>query len=311
VLPPEQNGFGVDGIWNDDFHHACRVAATGYREGYYNDFSGSPQELISAIRLNHLYQGQWSERSGRERGHPSRQFAAARFVHFLQNHDQVANSVSSLRTHTMTTPGRHRALTALLLLGPQTPLLFMGQEFSASNPFHYFADHEPELAELVRTGRSNFMCQFPRLVEFETGSRQADPSDESTFLRSKLDWTEAERHGEVLALHRDLLRLRRDDPAFSRQDKSAIEGSVIGPEALALRWYSDDDDDRLLVVNLGCDFHWHPVADPIVAATREREWRQLWSSEDPRYGGTGTPKFDDRKWHIAGHAAVLYAAIER
>jgi maltooligosyltrehalose trehalohydrolase len=308
VLPPEQDGIGIDGVWNDDFHHACRVAATGYREGYYSDYCGSPQELISAIRLNHLYQGQWNERQSGQRGHPARQFAAARFVHFLQNHDQVANSVSSLRTHTMTTPGRHRALTALLLLGPQTPLLFMGQEFSASNPFHYFADHEPELAALVRTGRSNFMCQFPRLTSFDTGATQADPAGESTFLRSKLDWKEAERNGEALALHRDLLRLRRDDRVLSQQDKSAIEGSVIGPEALALRWYQDDGDDRLLIVNLGCDYHWHPVADPLVAAPAERQWRQLWSSEDPRYGGTGTPKLDDRKWHIAGHTAVLLSA---
>jgi maltooligosyltrehalose trehalohydrolase len=155
------------------------------------------------------------------------------------------------------------------------------------------------------------MCQFARLASFDIGARQADPADESTFLRSKLDWKEADRNGEVLAMHRDLLRLRRDDDVISRQDKSAIEGSVIGPEALALRWYSDNGDDRLLVVNLGRDFDWHPVADPLVAAPRERRWRPIWSSEDPRYGGTGTPPFDDRRWQVSGHAAVLYAAIER
>jgi maltooligosyltrehalose trehalohydrolase len=308
VLPPEQNGFGIDCIWNDDFHHACRVAATGYREGYYNDYGGSPQELISAIRLNHLYQGQWNARQGAKRGHSSWQFAAARFVHFLQNHDQVANSVSSLRTHTMTTPGRHRALTALLLLGPQTPLLFMGQEFAASAPFCYFADHEPELAALVRTGRTNFMCQFPRVVSFGNGSTLADPSDETTFLRSKLEWSEVERNPEVLALHRDLIRLRRTDPVMARQDKSAIEGSVIGPEALALRWFEDRGDDRLLLVNLGRDFDWRPLSEPLAAAPHERQWRLAWSSEDPRYGGTGTPTFDEKRWRVPGHTALLLAA---
>ncbi len=161
VVHPEAGGYGIDGLWNDDFHHACRVAATGNREGYYSDYAGSPQELISAIRLGHLYQGQWNARQGKPRGSQSRNIAAPHFVHFLQNHDQVANSARGLRTHALTTPGRQRALTALLLLGPQTPMLFMGQEFAASNPFLYFADHEPELAKLVCQGRCTFMSQFP------------------------------------------------------------------------------------------------------------------------------------------------------
>jgi maltooligosyltrehalose trehalohydrolase len=208
----------------------------------------------------------------------------------------------------MTTPGRHRALTALLLLEPQTPLLFMGQEFSASAPFYYFADHEPELAALVRTGRANFMTQFPRHVSFDDGSALADPSDETTFLRSKIDWNELERNREVFTLHRDLLCMRRNDPVLARQDKTAIEGSVIGPEALALRWYDDDGDDRLLLVNLGRDFDWHPLADPLAAAPRERQWQLQWTSEDPRYGGIGTPAFDEKEWGVPGHTAVLFAA---
>jgi len=311
VLPPDKDGYGTDGLWNDDFHHACRVAATGNREAYYSDYTGSPQELISAIRLNHLYQGQWNARQGGYRGHPARQFAAPHFVHALQNHDQVANSASALRTHAMTTPGRHRALTALLLLGPQTPLLFMGQEFAASNPFYYFADHEPELAELVRKGRADFMKQFPRIASSDDDSALADPSDETTFVRSKLNWEEAERNREVLALHRDLLRLRREDRVIARQDKTAIEGSVVAPEALALRWFDHDGDDRLLLLNLGPDFNWYPIADPLVASPRDRRWQLLWSSEHRRYGGAGTPTFDDKKWYVPGHMAVLFSAIDR
>ena len=103
-------GYGMDGLWNDDFHHSCRVAATGHAEFYYADYAGSPQELLSALRWGYLYQGQWTERQGKFRGTLARHIAAPHFVHFLQNHDQVANSAKALRTHMLTSPGRFRAL---------------------------------------------------------------------------------------------------------------------------------------------------------------------------------------------------------
>ncbi|MEX0611374.1 MAG: malto-oligosyltrehalose trehalohydrolase, partial [Pirellulales bacterium] len=284
VMRPEEGGFGLDGLWNDDFHHSCRVAATGDKEAYYRDYSGSPQELLSSIRLGYLYQGQWNARQGKTRGRLSRNIAAPHFVNFLQNHDQVANSVRGVRTHLLTSPGRHRALTSLLLLAPQTPMLFMGQEFSASSPFFYFADHEPELATLVRNGRAEFMSQFLRLVSFDSGSDLPDPADPETFNRCKLNWQEAEPNGPVMRLHRDLLQLRREDAVFSRQDKEALEGAVIGPEALLLRWFDDAGDDRLVLINLGADFDWHPSAQPLVAPPPDRMWTYLWSSEEPRYG---------------------------
>src|SRR5262249_26126357 len=158
---------------------------TGHAEAYYSDYTGSPQELISAIRLGHLYQGQWNARQGQIRGCSSGKTPAQHFVHFLQNHDQVANSARGVRTHVLTAPGRHRALTTLLLLSPQTPMLFMGEEFAASNPFHYFAHHEPELAELVCRGRREFMSQFPRLKSFEGDCELPVPDEESTFLQCK------------------------------------------------------------------------------------------------------------------------------
>ncbi|MEX2310428.1 MAG: malto-oligosyltrehalose trehalohydrolase [Pirellulales bacterium] len=309
VMRPEEGGFGLDGLWNDDFHHSCRVAATGDKEAYYRDYSGSPQELLSSIRLGYLYQGQWNARQGKTRGRLSRNIAAPHFVNFLQNHDQVANSVRGVRTHLLTSPGRHRALTSLLLLAPQTPMLFMGQEFSASSPFFYFADHEPELATLVRNGRAEFMSQFLRLVSFDSGSDLPDPADPETFNRCKLNWQEAEPNGPVMRLHRDLLQLRREDAVFSRQDKEALEGAVIGPEALLLRWFDDAGDDRLVLINLGADFDWHPSAQPLVAPPPDRMWTYLWSSEEPRYGGMGTPSFNDKDWRVPGHTAVVLAAV--
>jgi maltooligosyltrehalose trehalohydrolase len=308
---PETGGYGIDALWNDDFHHACRVAATGNMEAYYADYSGSPQELISAIRLGYLYQGQWHARQQRYRGTPSWDFPAPQLVHFLQNHDQVANSARSVRTHMLTTPGRQRALTALLLLGPQTPLLFMGQEFASSSPFYYFADHEPELAGLVRKGRNEFLAQFRRIHAYHAGRRVPDPAAPDTFAVCKLDWAECERNSRDLLLHRDLIDLRRADPIFSRQDKTMIEGAVIGPEAFLLRWFDAEHDDRLGVFNLGRDLDFRGIAEPHIAAPPDRQWDVLWSSEEPDYGGTGTPAFSDRNWHLPGHTAVIFRAKPR
>jgi maltooligosyltrehalose trehalohydrolase len=308
VLPVEQGGWGTDGILNDDFHHSCRVAATGHAEAYYSDYAGTPQELISAIRHGHLYQGQWNARQGRPRGRPTANVSADKLVHFLQNHDQVANSAHGSRTHLLTTAGRHRALTTLLLLGPQTPMLFMGEEFSASSSFHFFADHEPELAKLVNAGRREFMSQFPRLESFQDGFELVDSADKNTFLKCKLDWEEVDRNAHVVGLHRDLLRLRREDAVFSRQDRGAVEGSVIGPEAFLLRWFGKEYDDRLALFNLGRDVDLYPVAEPMIAPPPGKQWTILWSSEDPKYGGLGTPSFDGKTWRIPGHAAVIFRA---
>ena len=231
--------------------------------------------------------------------------ARTHFVHFLQNHDQVANSARSVRTHLLTSPGRHRALTALVLLGPQTPLLFMGQEFSASSPFYYFADHEPDLAALVRKGRREFMSQFPSMADFESMRELPDPAAPDTFDASKLDWRECEQNKAAVNLHRDLIRLRKQDPIFSRQDNSMIEGTVIGPEALLLRWFDSSGDDRLMFINLGRDLEHSPPAEPLLAPPPGRRWQLLWSSEDSHYGGRGTPKIDEAHCRVAGHSALV------
>lgn len=309
VEPPESGGYGMDGLWNDDFHHACRVAATGHAEFYYMDYEGSPQELLSAVRWGYLYQGQWVPRLQRRRGTPARHLAAARFVHFLQNHDQVANSARGLRTHLLTTPGRFRALTALLLLGPETPMLFMGQEFAASNPWLFFADHDVDLGQLVRQGRWEFVRRFPSAAGYSNAIGLPDPTSRQTFEMCKLNWAEVEQHEPVLRLHRELLALRRDDPVFARQDKRQIEGIVIGPESFLLRWFGGEGDDRLLLVNLGRDLHWQPAAAPLMAPPTRCDWHLFWSSEAPRYGGSGTAILDTKDWRIPGHAAILLKAV--
>ncbi|MBE2283865.1 MAG: malto-oligosyltrehalose trehalohydrolase [Prosthecobacter sp.] len=158
---PERGGHGIDALWNDDFHHAAVVAMTGRNEAYYSDYHGSPQEFISAAKWGFLFQGQRYKWQRARRGTPTLDLESENFVNFLQNHDQIANSLWGRRVHTLTSAAKFRALTALLLLGPNTPMLFQGQEFASSSPFLYFADHNPELAALVAQGRAKFLEQFP------------------------------------------------------------------------------------------------------------------------------------------------------
>jgi maltooligosyltrehalose trehalohydrolase len=310
IEPADQGGFGLDGLWNDDFHHACRVAATGHAEFYYEDYSGSPQEILSAVRHGYLYQGQYAARQKRRRGSPTFGKHAWQFVHYLQNHDQVANSGRALRLTALTSAGRYRALTAVLLLGPQTPMLFMGQEFGAAAPFNYFADHDVELAKLVREGRWSYIRRFPRTANWGEKGELADPAARATFEASKLNWDEPELHEPTLRLHRDLLRLRRDDPIFSQQDWNMLDGAVVGAEALLLRWVADDGNDRLMCVNLGRDLQWRTVSEPLTAPPRGRQWQLLWSSEEFHYGGAGTPQFNPESWVLPGHTAIVLAAEE-
>jgi maltooligosyltrehalose trehalohydrolase len=310
VRSPAQGGYGLDALWNDDFHHSAMVALTGRNEAYYTDYSGAPQELISAVKWGYLYQGQWYKWQKQRRGTPTFGLKPATFITFIQNHDQIANSGRGLRCHQLTSPGRYRAMTALMLLGPGTPMLFQGQEFAASSPFFYFADHKQELSPLVRRGRAEFLSQFPSIACPEMQSRLPDPGDPSTFERSKLDLSERSRHIEAYRLHRDLLRLRRQDPVLHSQRPGGVDGAVLGPEAFLLRFFAEDGQDRLLVVNLGRDLHVDPAPEPLLAPPENMWWKTLWSSEDPYYGGSGTPPLEtEDNWHIPGGAAVLLIPI--
>lgn len=305
VREPAQGGYGLDALWNDDFHHAATVALTGRKEGYYIDYHGTPQEFVSLARHGYLYQGQMNKMRKAPRGTPALDLQPANFVICLQNHDQVANSLWGKRVHQLTHAGALRALTALLLLNPSTPMLFQGQEFAASAPFLYFTDHHPELASLIRAGRAGELGIFPSIASREAHEHLPDPEKEESFLRCKLDWTEREKHQEVYRLHADLIQLRKASPHFRTARRNDCDGGVLSDRAFLLRYFRENDD-RVLIVNLGQDLRLESVAEPLLAPLRGKKWRLLWSSENPLYGGGGNPPVQSEGgWHIPGLSAIL------
>ena len=307
VRPPEQGGYGLDALWNDDFHHSAVVAMTGRREAYLSDHRGAPQEFVSAAKFGYLFQGQRYAWQKQARGTRADGLAPTSFVNFIENHDQLANTGDGSRTHSSTTPGRYRAMSALFILMPGTPLLFQGQEFGASAPFLFFADHRPELAAAVQKGRAEFLSQFPSLATPDVQRRLPPPHDPRTFERSILDWREYDAHGQHRRLYEDLIAMRRSDPAFADQRAGGVDGAVLAAEAFALHYFHDRaDDERLLFVNLGPDLFAESFAEPLLAPPDGHVWQLRWSSEDPEYGGMGTPAVTgDHGWTICGHSAVV------
>jgi maltooligosyltrehalose trehalohydrolase len=310
VRPPSTGGYGLDALWNDDWHHSAIVALTGNTEAYYTDYRGSPQEFVSAAKYGYLYQGQYYRWQKQRRGTVTKGLLPTSMVHFLQNHDQIANTGLGLRLTRLTSPGELRAMTALLLLGPQIPLLFQGQEFGSTTPFHYFADHGGELGAAIQKGRAREVAQFPSVATVEMQAVLPDPLDPQTVERCRLDAEQRFQppHRELYQLHLDLLRLRREDPVLAAASRSpSLDGAVLGPRAFVLRFFGDHDDDRLLIVNLGITLSMGVLPEPLLAPPAQRRWRILWSSEWPQYGGNGTPALETEEegWSIPPRCAVL------
>jgi maltooligosyltrehalose trehalohydrolase len=315
VRPQSEGGYGMDALWNDDFHHSALVALSGHAEAYYTDHPGTPQEFISAAKWGYLYQGQRYFWHKRRRGTPTFDLPPTAFVHFLQNHDQIANSGRGYRAHQISSPGQLRAMTALWLLMPQTPMFFQGQEFAASSPFLYFACHNPELAKLVRAGRAREMAQFPSVATDEMQQCLHDPCDEAVFKRCKLDFSERDKpmHRGIYQLHKDLLRLRCTEPVFQRvQRRGDIDGAVLGPGALVLRYFARDGNDWLVICNLERDLPMPVAPEPLLAPPHGKRWKKVLGTEDAVYGGTGTPALDTEQegWFISGRSTIVLKPVD-
>jgi maltooligosyltrehalose trehalohydrolase len=219
VRDPERGGYGLDAQWSDDFHHALHAALTGERTGYYVDY-GRLEDVARALRRAFVFDGRYSRFRERRHGRPIGDLGGDRFVVCLQNHDQVGNRAAGERSSALMSTGLLRVGAALVLTAPFVPMLFQGEEWGASTPFLYFTDHvDPELATAVSQGRKREFAAFGW-----DESAVPDPQDESSFVRSRLDWDEIARepHAGLLAWHRELIALRRRLPALRDGDLSAV-----------------------------------------------------------------------------------------
>jgi maltooligosyltrehalose trehalohydrolase len=212
VRPVGEGGMGLDAVWADDFHHELRRRLAGDRDGYFADFAGGSPDLADTIVHGFFYRGQTVPRLQRPRGSDPTGIPLERFVFCVQNHDQIGNRALGERLHHQIDAASYRAALALLLLAPETPLLFMGQEWAASTPFLYFTDHEPALGRKVTEGRREEFKAFPAFASPELRQRIPDPQAAATFARSRLDWSEREREpfASVWRLHQALLTCRRE-----------------------------------------------------------------------------------------------------
>jgi maltooligosyltrehalose trehalohydrolase len=216
VRRPGDGGWGLDAVWADDFHHQVRRLAAGDRDGYYEDYTGTIRDLAATIRQGWFYKGQLSIHRGEPRGTDPAGVPLERMVICLQNHDQIGNRPFGRRLNHQIDPALFRALSALLLFLPETPLLFMGQEWAASTRFLFFTDHHADLGRLVTIGRRAEFSRFEAFADPVIQQRIPDPQARSTFEDSRLIWDERTRapHAGILELYRALLRLRRTESAL-------------------------------------------------------------------------------------------------
>ncbi len=295
-----EGGYGLDGVWADDFHHQMRRAFAGDSEGYYQDYTGSTEDLARTLTRGWFYEGQHSKNLGHARGTPAEGAQPWHLVHCIQNHDQVGNRALGDRLAESVTPAAFRAMSTLFLLSPYTPLLFMGQEWNARTPFLYFTEHNEELGRLVTEGRRKEFAGFTQFA----GAQVPDPQAPETFARSRLDWEEARRpeHAGVLSLYRELLRLRASEPALKDKRRGRYEARALGPGALVLERRGPEEQVLHVLVNVrGTLEHRLP------AGTRAEV--VLWS-EAPRFGGAvEAPPLREGVVRLEGPSAVVVRTV--
>jgi malto-oligosyltrehalose trehalohydrolase len=241
--------------WNDDLHHVLHLLVTGEDWSYYGDYAAQPAEHLGrALAEGFAFQGAPSPfRGGTPRGEPSAELPATAFVAFLQNHDQVGNRPFGTRLSAGATEPTLHAAIAIVLLSPQIPLLFMGEEWASFRPFAFFCDFEPGLAASVRAGRRQEFAHFPEFHDEAARERLPDPTAFASFAQSRLDWAELNRKNHVrwLGRYRRLLALRACEIAPRLAGIPPFAGSyrVLGPKGVLVEWQLGDCSRLVLVAN--------------------------------------------------------------
>ncbi len=299
-----RGGYALDAMWNDDFHHAVHTALTGERSGYYVDFGGI-EPVARSLADRFVLAGHYSAYRRRRHGAPAGDLPADRFVVFIQNHDQVGNRARGERLAELVSLEELKLAAAVLLLSPYVPLLFMGEEYGETNPFLYFVDHgDPALLEAVGRGRRREFAAFGWTEEIP------DPGSEETFLRSRPEpqLAESPPHSELALLYRDLIGLRKSEPA-------------LRPAAARFRIDSDREAGWILIVyeGLGHDLfvahNFESDGQPLPASLPAGAWRRRLATDDARYGGGGPSApsqltidgHSTTSLELPGHASVLYS----
>lgn len=240
--------------WNDDVHHVLHTAASGDSAGYYVDYAGNTEKLGRALAEGFAFQGEMMPYRGHARGERSALLPPTAFVAFIQNHDQVGNRAFGDRITSFSPREAVRAVAAIYLLSPQIPMLFMGEEWAAAQPFPFFCDFEPELAEAVRNGRRAEFARFPEFQDPESRERIPDPTAPETFLSAKLDWEGAGRgvHADWRDWYRRVLALRHAEIIPSLQGIGGHAGryEIVGRQAVQVRWRLGDGSVLALAANL-------------------------------------------------------------
>jgi maltooligosyltrehalose trehalohydrolase len=294
VLSREQGGYGCDAVWADDFHHVVRVQLTKENEGYMGYFKGTMKELVKTLRKGWLFTGEL-QKDGIRRGTKPSDIEPEHFVHCISNHDQVGNRAFGDRLNQLVSPASYRAASALLLAGPYTPMLFMGQEWASSSPFLYFTDHHDELGKGVTEGRRKEFSEFSDFRDPEKRDRIPDPQALRTFADSKLNWAEVEQpsHREILALYRDFLRFRRNELRERRRRRWRI--AQVSNTAIALRYRRGRAGDILILVQLLANDSRIELESTLLQPKAGRTWRTGLSSNEQIYGGDRPAYFDPEK----------------
>ncbi len=283
IRSPARGGFGLDGVWNDDFHHSVHSLLSGEREGYYQDF-GEAADLAKSFNRVYVYDGCYSP--FRRRRHGSRVGATdrTRFVVCVQNHDQVGNRARGDRLSELLSPSAQRLACGLLLLSPFVPLLFMGEEYGETSPFAFFSSFDdPQIVEAVRHGRRE---EFAAL-EFKWGSEIPDPQDLRTFAACKLKWAwpEGSPQSQRRLLYEDLLKARKNWPALGdRQHTNAlVVNNSAAKRADTLLIRRGGEEGLLIAANVTAE-------KSALAAIQLRGKKAIFSTEDMRYGGGRLPE---------------------
>jgi maltooligosyltrehalose trehalohydrolase len=307
VRPADAGGFGLDGVWSDDFHHQCRRLLAGDHEGYYANFSGTAGDLATTIQRGWFFMGQAAPATGAPRGSDPAGIPLPRFVFCLQNHDQVGNRAFGERLHHQIDLAAYRSASALLLCAPETPLLFMGQEWAASSPFLYFTDHEEELGRMVTEGRRAEFLAFSAFADPARREQIPDPQADSTFERSRLPWDERDAmpHAGVRRLYERLVHLRRSEPALTSRVSdpgrkiAATRASAPDEGTVVLRRQARSGPDVLVVARLRGEGR-VDVTDPLSA---DAHWELVLTTEDPDFAEDGQPP--GLEW-APGRLAVVF-----